>query len=186
MPAGRFKLRGFAARRIRSRVGGESVFDRLQGSFRLSGIRTAGLRHVRSPAAAGAAKSPSADLHEVDRIKARCEVLGHTDHDGSFAVGFRDKSNDTGSDLFLYVVYKALQLSRRHSFKEAGREADAGDLSGRRGAPASTGRECPAGFAQLSLEPPAILQQLRDARGHFRRRSIEDLRGVLQGALLFD
>src|SRR5271154_4924747 len=86
----------------------------------LRSVGTAGLRHVRPPAAALAAEHFGRLAHEIDGVKAGDEIVGDTDDDTGLAVvGNADDGDDAGADFLLTLVSEAAQVLQIDAFDRA-------------------------------------------------------------------
>src|SRR5262249_10311677 len=99
---------------------GERAFDRFERRLGLGAVGSAGLRHIRAPAATFAAERLGALAHQVDGGEARREVGGDADHDAGLAfLGDADNGDDARAEALLAFVGEAAQVLEVDAFDRA-------------------------------------------------------------------
>src|SRR5208282_4193955 len=131
--------------------------------IRFRSVGTAGLRHVRPPAAAFAAKRLGALAHQVDGVETRDEIVGDSDDDAGFAIlGNTDNSDNPGADLLLAFIGEAaevLQIDPRHRPRHEFDVADDADAVGAVGLSSTAHGELLLRLRQFAFDALALVEQ---------------------------
>ena len=72
--------------------------------------------------------APAAELHQLDGVEARRQIVGDADHQRGAILAAGHQRHDAGADLLLQLVGHALQLLRRHAVEQPGGELDAAHI----------------------------------------------------------
>ncbi len=140
-------------------------FNRFQSIAGLGAIGSAGLRHVRTAAAAFAAQGFGPSFDEIDGAPGFDEIVGHADREPRLAVlGDADDRDDTGADLLLAVIDEPAQILRIEALHRACEKLDVADVADgiallRRAAAATEGK-LTLGVGQLLFEDFAFLDEV--------------------------
>src|SRR5208282_6637844 len=139
--------------------------------IRFRSVGTAGLRHVRPPAAAFAAKRLGALAHQIDGVEATDEIVGDADDDAGFAIlGNTDNSDNPRADFLLALVGKAAEILQVDALDRACHEFDVTDDAYAVGAvvfSATSHGELLLRLRQLALDALALVEQNGDTARHF-------------------
>ena len=125
-------------------------------------MRASGLRHVTAAAAALAAELDGRRAHQLDSVKAACQIGRDADHDPCLAVAIdADDRDNPGADVALGFIGERFQILCRNSRDDARQQFDTADvLRGLRACRrVAAEREFPAGLGQLAFELAVVLDE---------------------------
>src|SRR5690606_13055262 len=154
----------------------------------LRAIRTTGLRHVRTTAAALPADGSRCSTDEINGGEAVLEIVGHSnDHAGLAIISGADKHHNARAKRLLAFVGKRLEILCRDTRHDPAKEADAADgftLVAAACSRAAAKGQFLASISKLAFQLLALIKDCLETRDDICRRDLQCGRGRLQALVL--